>query len=102
MSFDWRVSQVRMDEHVRAAYLHADRMLDLYGAAYVCQHPEILLGMIPAIDVRAGLAGDGQWQERYAWRGRAGEFPLQEDSPEDLYIRLTEAYRILDAMYGRK
>jgi len=31
----------------RAAYLHAERMLDRYGVAYVCRHPELLLGESP-------------------------------------------------------
>jgi len=41
-----------------AAYLHAEHMLDRYGVAYVCRHPEILLGIVPQVEAEHGVGSN--------------------------------------------
>jgi len=84
-----------------AAYIRAEQMLDRYGVAYVCQHPEILVGIVPPIDSGYGAHASGQVYScnardvhlRTLVRGHAND-------TEDLLDRAIEAYRTLDEIFA--
>ncbi|MCO6438500.1 MAG: hypothetical protein J5J06_15525 [Phycisphaerae bacterium] len=85
----------------RAAYLNAEHMLDRYGVAYVCRHPELLLGIVPSV----GLA----YRAHASGRLARNDTPLpQTDGTrymppydhEDLIARLTRAYGKLDQVFA--
>lgn len=83
-----------------AAYLHAERMLDRYGVAYVCRHPEILLGIVPSVDSAYGAHAIGQGYRR---NGRAMYFDTfargRPHDAEDMLQRAIDAYRTLDEIF---
>ncbi len=57
----------------------AERMLDRHGIAYICAHPEILLGRPPSIDAV---------DRAYAC------FPGEADHSLDFYPRTAPRYRL--------
>lgn len=87
-------------DHDLAAYIRAEQMLDRYGVAYVCQHPEILLGIVPPIDSGYGAHASGQV---YSCNARDAYLrTLVSGRPkdtEDPLARTIEAYRTLDELF---
>lgn len=83
-----------------AAYIRAEQMLDRYGVAYVCQHPEILVGIVPPTDSGYGTHVSGQ-----VYRCNARDAYLRTlvrgrpNDTEDLFARTIEAYRTLDEVF---
>ena len=82
------------------AYAHAERMLDRHGIAYIRQHPEILLGRLPAIA--------SEHRVRTAYRDLAYDLPgmyartgsgAHLAGEGDLLMRIVKAYQMLDEIY---
>lgn len=84
-----------------AAYIRAEQMLDRYGAAYVCQHPEILVGIVPPVDSGYGAHASGQG---YGWNARNVHLRTlvrcHANDTEDLFDRAIEAYGTLDEIFA--
>lgn len=84
----------------RAAYLNAEHMLDRYGVAYVCRHPELLLGIAPSV----GLA----YRAHASGRVAGADIPhpqtdatgyMRPYDHEDLIARVTRSYGKLDQVF---
>ena len=80
-------------------YARAEHMLRCYGAGYVCQHPELLFGRLPAV----GPVHRVDPMHRHApydptsFYTRLGQ---QDATDDDLLMRIIRAYQILDEMYA--
>ena len=82
---------------------HANAMLDRYGIAYVCQHPEILFGEPPLTEYGGmpyvqGSGLNGARETPFEPFGKPlGTRPHRKD---DLVQRSVEAYHILREIYA--
>lgn len=80
-------------------YVDHEMMLDSYGIAYVCQHPEILFtpGYVPSTDplLRNGEPGLGRRDMPHTAYGHN-----RVPHIGDLVLRAAEAYRILAELYA--
>jgi len=85
----------------RAAYLHAERMLDRYGVAYVCRHPELLLGVAPSVGLayRAHANGRAAGDDTSHPQTDATGYIRPYDY-EDLIARVTRSYGKLDQVFA--
>ncbi len=83
-----------------AAYIRAEQMLDRYGVAYVCQRPEILVGIVPPIDSEYGAHASGQV---YSCNARGTDLRTlvrgRPNDTQDLFARTIEVYRTLDKIF---
>ncbi len=81
------------------AYAKAEHMLRCYGAAYVCQHPELLFGREPAVD--AGRRQEPMFRhtpyDPSANQARPG-MP-RHDTGDDTLVRILSGYQMLDDIY---
>lgn len=72
------------------AYGSPEHSLSQYGLAYVCRHPEILLGYAPNRGSRRYELG---FHEGATWRA-------QEPIKDGLARRVDEAYNVLNELYA--
>ena len=79
----------------------AERMLDQYGLAYICQAPEILYGRPPSRRPTARVC------EGYRGIGRDPLIPYSGTQPtppplseDNLFARVVGAYRVLDQIFA--
>lgn len=73
-------------------YDEAERMLDQYGLAYICQAPGILYGRLPMYERRVYVTPA---YRRYHQHAMALP-PVPSVANEDLFARVLGAYRVLD------
>ena len=77
--------------------------LDRYGLAYICEHPEILFSKAngtennPAHSVYGSNAAAGYDSAGHDNRTLDGALP---EAADDLLMRVSEAYRILNDIYA--
>lgn len=81
-------------------YVDHERMLDRYGLAYVCQHPEILFSTAygPRDHRFVGNAGPDFGLQRNSFHATSGCDRAAHIG--DLVLRAVEAYRILAELYA--
>jgi hypothetical protein len=74
-------------------------MLRCYGVAYVCQHPELLFGRVLAVDAerRQEPMFRHKPYDPFATYARPGT--RRHDTDDDLFVRITSAYQMLDDIY---
>ena len=82
------------------AYVDHETMLDRYGLAYVCRHPEILFNL--PTQPRADPFSRNRWAD---FGPRRNAFHTDYGSGRaayigDLVLRAVEAYRILEELYA--
>jgi hypothetical protein len=79
-----------------ARYDEAERMLERYGLAYVCQAPEILYGQLPMHERRVHVTPTYQ-----PYHQRAMPLPsVPCAADDDLFARVVGAYRVLDHIFA--
>ncbi len=83
------------------AYGQAERMLDRYGIAYLCQHPEILLGRLPVSgpDHRAYARYRGPVCGSYDVYSPAAP-GTRRRGEDELLVRVAAAYQILEEIFA--
>ena len=79
-----------------ARYDEAERMLDQYGLAYICQAPEILYGRLPMYERRVYIT-----PAYPPFHQHPMALPSVPCAAEDnLFARVVGAYRVLDQIFA--
>lgn len=84
-----------------AAFVHAEHMLDRYGVAYVCRHPELLLGIVTQVD-----AGHEAYSSSWGYGPNVRDADIHElplgrpDEAKGIHGRAIEAYWVLDDIFA--
>ncbi|MCO6438584.1 MAG: hypothetical protein J5J06_15945 [Phycisphaerae bacterium] len=101
--WDRRAASSDSPDTSHAAYVRAGRMLDRYGVAYVCRHPEILLGIIPPVDAAHRPCAVDQGYRRNGRNMYLGTFAHgRPNDEEDMLRRAIDVYRTLDEIFARE
>ena len=81
------------------AYARAEHMLRCYGAAYVCQHPELLFGRVPAVDAERRQEPMFRHTPYDPSANHARPNTCRHDTGDDTLVRILSGYQMLDEIY---